>query len=580
MRIKMWNSIKQLVNICKKQKGPYLIAIILSILSVLCKILVYYGIYLVMDRAIHGNHDIFRYLILVATGFAGEYLFFSLASVRSHHATANLLAELRNQITSKMAKLSLGDLRSYTNGYYKKLLVEDVESLEKFLAHNVPEVSSGIGVSILLILLFLLIDWRLGIAAIINIPISYKVLSGMMKGAEEKVENYASSLEQMNASIIEYIHGMNVIKAYHRTDDKLNRLEGAVSQFRFYVIDWYRSCWKYLSGYAVLLRANLLILIPAAGTLFLMESCEISTILFFLMMSFSFTVPLTKLGEFTDTMPMLSETWNQIEDYLNKTEMQDAAQNVQLSDYSILFENVSFHYVEGIPAVKGLSFIAPQGEITALVGESGSGKSTTAKLAARFWDAASGQIYIGGIPISEIPICQLMDNMSFVFQNGCLFHDTIENNIRIGKPDATSEELYRAIKLASCKNIIDEKGLNAVIGGKGGIQLSGGECQRITLARAILKNAPILILDEATASSDAENQWEVQKAISALAKDKTVITIAHRLSSIVDARQILVFSAGEIAEQGTHQELIEKRGIYNRLYRSYLEGQSFRLETR
>jgi len=332
-----------------------------------------------------------------------------------------------------------------------------------------------------------------------------------------------------------------------------------------------------MSGYAVGMKANLVVLLPVSGILFLKGSCNVSTIIFFLMMSFSFTVPLTKLGEFTDTMPMLGETYKKIEDYITQKEMEDADTKVTLSDYTVQFENVTFRYDEDMPAVKNLSFTACQGEITALVGESGSGKTTTAKLAARFWDADSGEILIGGIPIKEIPITQLMDIVSFVFQDSYIFNDTIENNILIGKPDASYEELMEAIEKASCKEMISEKGLDKVIGGKDGIRLSGGEKQRIALARAILKNAPILILDEATASSDAENQLEIQKGISSLAQDKTVLTIVHRLSSIVDADKILVFSHGEIVEKGTHGDLINKKGKYSRLYKSYLDGRLFHL---
>ncbi len=574
----MINSIKQLIGICQSQKKAYRISVVFSILSVVSGIVAYYGIYLVINYVLNDNGKITTPLLYIALGLLGKYLFFSIASVKSHEATAKLLVEIRIRISEKMGNISLGSVRNHSNGYYKKLLVEDIESLEKFLAHNVPEVSSGIGVSLLLVSLFFIIDWRLAIAAIINIPISYKILSGMMGGSQEKMENYASSLETMNGSIIEYVHGMNVIKAYNSTDYKLGTLESTVETFRFYVVDWYRSCWKYMSGYAVGMKANLAVLLPVGGILFLADSCNISTIIYFLMMSFSFTVPLTKLGEFTDTMPMLAETYMQVEDYMNQKEMQNADREVSLLNYTVQFENVTFYYADDIPAVKNLSFTASQGEITALVGESGSGKSTTAKLAARFWDVDSGDVLIGGIPIKQIPIIQLMDTVSFVFQDSYMFNDTIENNIRIGKPNASHEEIMEAIEKAACKEVISEKGLNAMIGGKNGISLSGGEKQRIALARAILKNAPILILDEATASSDAENQWEIQKAISSLAQSKTVLTIVHRLSSIVDADKILVFSRGEIAETGIHNELINKNGIYSRLYKSYLNGRSFRLE--
>lgn len=574
----MLNSIKLLIGICKAQKKSYSLSIIFSILSVISGIIAYYGIYIVINYVLTDNDKIVMPLLYITFGFLGKYLFFSIASVKSHQATAKLLVEIRTKISKKMEKISLGDVRSHSNGYYKKLLVEDVESLEKFLAHNVTEVSSGIGVSVLLIILFIMIDWRLAIAATINIPISYKILSGMMSGSQEKMENYAYSLEKMNGSIIEYVHGMNVIKAYHCTDDKQLNLEATIETFRFYVVDWYHSCWKYMSGYAVGMKANLAVLLPVGGILFLTGSCNVSKIIFFLMMSFSFSVPLTKLGEFTDTMPMLGETYKQIEDYMGQKEMENVDMEVSLPDYTVKFKNVTFHYEENIPAVKNLSFTAYEKEITALVGESGSGKSTTAKLAARFWDVDKGEIFIGGISIKKIPVIQLMEIISFVFQDSYMFNDTIENNIRIGKPNASYEELMEAVEKAACKEVILEKGFDAMIGGKDGIRLSGGEKQRIALARAILKNSPILILDEATASSDAENQLEIQKAISSLAQNKTVLTIAHRLSSIVDADKILVFSHGEIVETGIHAELMNKKGSYSRLYKSYLAGRSFHLK--
>ncbi len=573
----MFNSVKELLLICKEKKGVYGLSIGCSIISVLCSITAYYYIYLVC-KCLMLRSDAIYPIIGMVISFLLHFSFSAFSSVLSHKATADLLCETRKKITEKMNKVSLGELQKYQSGYYKKLIIDDVESLERFLAHSVPEVSASICGAVLVTTVLFFINIPLAICSVITIPVAFKLLSQMMNGIEEKMGNYACSLENMNSSFIEYIQGMSVIKAYHKEGEMTKNLDSDIEKFRFYVVDWYRSCWKYLSGFTVLMKANLLLLVPISGILFLKQYISIEEILFVILMSFTYTVPMTKLMEFGDTMPMISENFSQIKHYLSLEELKEKDSLVNFDDYSLSFEDVKFGYKEGETAVYNLNFTAEEGKITALVGESGSGKSTTANLAARFFDSQQGIIRVGGVPIQEIPLKQLMNTISFVFQNSFLMEGTLEENIKMGKVDASETEIWEAAKKARCTEILKEKGLDFKVQGNNGMQLSGGEKQRLALCRAILKNAPVLILDEATASLDNENQKEIQEAITELAKNKTVLMIAHRLSTIVDSDQIIVFDKGKIVQKGPHTELIEQKGIYRNLFDNYTKSSKFVLK--
>ncbi|MCT4620294.1 MAG: ABC transporter ATP-binding protein/permease [Marinisporobacter sp.] len=575
----MMNSIQQLIHICKKEKKKYVISVLCGFLSVIFSIVPYYCIYRILTLFYQSNDQVGTYILWAMIGIVFRFVCFFISSYISHDATADLLYGIRLEILQKLERLSLGVVTKGNSGYYKKLIVEDVETLEKFLAHHVPEVSSSLGVPIFVGILLFIIDWRLALATIAIIPIAYKILSGMMNGSQEKMENYSTSLMNMNFSIIEYLQGMTVIKSFNKTNAATVKIDQTVDTFKYYVLDWYKSCWRYMSGFAVLIKANMIILLPISGILLLKGSVDSSTVMFFFLMSFSFSVPLVKLGEFTDTMPMIHQSFEKIRLFLEEEEIKDSDCEVNFQNYSIEFKNVSFSYTNSQQAVKNMSFIVEEGALTALVGKSGCGKSTIAKLSARFWDVDEGEILIGGIPIKKIPTQQLMDNISFVFQDTVIFNDTLRNNIRMGKPDATDEEIMKAAKLASCSKLVDEKGLDTIIGGVHD-QLSGGEKQRIAIARAILKNAPIIILDEATASSDAENQMEIQRAISNLSKNKTVLVIAHRLSTIIDSNKIVVLSKGEKIEEGKHRELMEKEGLYKIMYKKYEESLNFKISTK
>jgi ATP-binding cassette subfamily B protein len=572
----MISSIKGLINICLQEKRKFSFSVVFGFISVIFSIIPYYCTFRVITEIYYSNYQIRNYIIWAILGIIMRFSCFAISSYISHMATADLLYGIRLEMLNKLEGLSLGAVMQGNSGYYKKLIVEDVEGLEKFLAHHVPEVSSSLGVPIAVGILLFALDWRMALATVIIIPIAYKILSGMMQGSEEKMENYSNSLMNMNFSIIEYIQGMTVIKSFNKTDVARAKIETTVDNFKYHVLDWYKACWKYMSGFSILIKANLLVLLPTAGLLFLKGKIDISTIIFFFLMSFSFSVPLVKLGEFTDTMPMISQSYEQIKQFLSMEELKNCKKTVKFKNHSIEFKNVSFSYEDDKQVIKDISFVARGGELTALVGESGCGKSTIAKLAARFWDVDSGEILIGGIPVKEIPFQQLMDNISFVFQDTIIFHDTLRNNIRMGKPDATDEEIMEAAKLASCKDLVTQKGLDTVIGGTD-IKLSGGEKQRIAIARAILKDAPIIILDEATASCDAESQMEIQSAISNLSKNKTVLVIAHRLSTVEDANKIIALSEGIVKEEGLHSQLLAINGLYHNMYKKYQESLNFKI---
>jgi ATP-binding cassette subfamily B protein len=508
-----------------------------------------------------------------------RFAFFALSSYISHSTTADLLRDIRMEIIEKLNRISLGKAQEYDSGHYKKLLVDDVETLEKFMAHSIPEVTSSIGISIFTGVLLIIMDYRLAISVLIVIPVAYKILSGMMVGCEEKMENYGNSLGEMNMSLIEYIQGMQVIRTFNKTSSSSKKLSASIDNFRYYVLDWYKRCWKYMTGFNVLLKANLLLLIPVSGILYLNGSIGLGKIVFFLLMSFSFFVPLVKLGEFTDTFPMIQQSYFVIQEFLETAEMDYKEEEIKLEDYSITFENVSFSYVEGINVLENISFSANEKKLTALVGSSGCGKSTVGKLSARFWDPSQGSIYIGNVNINKIPMNQLMNTISFVFQDTVILKDTIRNNIRMGKPNASDEEILKAAKLASCDSFISKKGLDTMVGGLE-MSLSGGEKQRIAIARAILKDAPIIILDEATSSSDSENQMEIQRAISNLSKNKTVLAIAHRLSTITDADQIVTLDKGSISQIGRHSNLLETGGKYKELYDKYKKSLGYDLTSK
>lgn len=499
----------------------------------------------------------------------------SLASTLcSHFAAFNILYEFRIRLARKLVRLPMGFFTKRSTGDLKKIMGEDVERIELFVAHHFPDIVTAVVFPLLLIGYMFIVDWRLSLILILFLASALSIISTFYKQSRIKAftEKYLQAIGKMNSSLIEYIRGIQVVKTFTKSTSAYKQLNDDIKDYRDYV---YSVNKVYRSGYVwfqMLLLSPLLLIIPVAT--YYITNAEsytafLPTALMFFIFSFGIFFPVMKIMWIGSLLTQNTMGVQQIDDILYKEELDNYKDNKQLRNTSVIFDNVDFSY-DNTPILKNISFTAKPGTITALVGPSGAGKTTIAMLAARFWDVGGGEIRIGGAPIKQIKIKKLMEKVSFVFQDNMLFFDTIEENIRMGNKKATHDDIVRAAKAAQCHDFIVAlpDGYSTLVG-EGGTYLSGGEQQRIALARVVLKNAPIILLDEATAYADPENEGKILDAFAHLIKGKTVIVIAHRLSTIVNADQILYIDEGRIAESGTHSQLLEKKGSYEHMWNTY-----------
>ena len=565
-------------------------SVVLAVASTLAQFVPYVAILNILNElAAHAAHpeNVSQELVkhwgiicLVAFGCYGVLLFVSLMC--SQIAAYNILYELRVAITRKMAKLPLGFFTKRTTGDLKKIIGEDVERVELFVAHHIPDLTSAIVFPLLIIGWLFTIDWRLAliVLAVMLIAFFFQFSTTWSKKATEDTKGYMSIMGKLNASIIEYVRGMQVVKIFNRSSIALENLKKQIFGFRDFSNTITSTYAVTYLGFYNMLSAALLFIIPAA-IYFLLKAPSytgyISTVLIFLVLGGGIFFPMLKLMWMTNMLRQNSIGVDLMDGILKKEEITDPIQPQTPRDASIEFVNVSFAY-DKTEVLNNVSFTARPGTVTALVGVSGAGKSTIAMLAARFWDIEDGEIRIGGSHIKQIRTEDLMNTVSFVFQDNILFFDTIEENIRMGNKTATKEDVINTAKAAQCHDFIMqlEKGYDALVG-EGGTYLSGGEAQRIALARAILKDAPIVLLDEATAYADPENEGKILASFSQLIKGKTVMVIAHRLSTIRNADQILVIDKGTVAEQGKHDELVALGGLYKNMWDIYSRSREWKL---
>ena len=515
---------------------------------------------------------LWSYIALGAFFAFGVLTFASL--MLSHIAAFNILYEIRMQLVQKMVRLPLGFFSRRASGELKKIMSDDVERIELFIAHHIPDIVTALLFPLILVSYMFAVDWRLAIVVLAVLAMAFYVMGRMYTGKKirEVSKRYVETLGRMNASIVEYIRGIQVVKTFTESTNAYRKLNDDIKEYRKFANEVNVQYQPTYVGFLTILSSALLFIIPVAVWL-LVGSASYATfvpvLLMFLFFGVAVFFPVLKLlwiGSFLNQNNMGVQ---KIDDILYMDEIEEPDIPRHPKDASVEFRNVSFAY-DTTPIHKAISFISHPGTITALVGPSGAGKSTVAMLAARFWDVQSGEILIGGVPVKEIPTSVLMDNVAFVFQDNMLFFDTIEENIRMGNKTATFEEVARAACAAQCHEFIESlpNGYQTLVG-EGGIYLSGGEAQRIALARAILKDSPIILLDEATAFADPENEGKILAAFSHLIKGKTVLVIAHRLSTITNADRILYVDKGVIAEQGTHEQLLALKGEYARMWETY-----------
>ena len=515
---------------------------------------------------------LWSYIALGAFFAFGVLTFASL--MLSHIAAFNILYEIRMQLVQKMVRLPLGFFSRRASGELKKIMSDDVERIELFIAHHIPDIVTALLFPLILVSYMFAVDWRLAIVVLAVLAVAFYVMGRMYTGKKirEVSGRYVETLGRMNASIVEYIRGIQVVKTFTESTNAYRKLNDDIKEYRKFANEVNVQYQPTYVGFLTILSSALLFIIPVAVWLLVRSASYtafVPVILMFLLFGVTIFFPVLKLLWIGGFLNQNNMGIQKIDDILYMDEIEEPAVPRQPRDASVEFRDVSFAY-DSTPVLKAVSFIAHPGTVTALVGPSGAGKSTVAMLAARFWDIQEGEILVGGVPVKEISIPVLMDNVAFVFQDNTLFFDTIEENIRMGNQEATFEEVTRAAEAAQCHTFIEAlpDGYQTLVG-EGGTYLSGGKAQRIALARAILKDAPIILLDEATAFADPENEGKILDAFSHLTKGKTVLVIAHRLGTVTNADRILYMDKGVIAEAGTHEELLALGARYAQMWKTY-----------
>ena len=498
----------------------------------------------------------------------------------SHESAYHTLMNLRISLQGKLEKQPLGAIQENGVGSLKKMFIDDIESIELLLAHALPEGVANIAVPVFVFIAMFFVDWKLALLSLCSLPLGFVAMMFMYRAGTSKMDAYYGAARKMNNTIVEYINGMEVVKVFNRDGESYQRFETDVKNYRDFTLDWYKVCWPWMALYNSILPCVSLFVLPVGSYLVLRGYSTLPDLVLVLCMSFAVGAPLLRSLSFLSTLPQINYKIESLETMMNTPPLQQSEEPFAGAGYDISFENVRFTYKEE-EVLHGISLKVPEGSLTALVGESGSGKSTLAKLLVHYYDVDSGAVRIGGQDIREMSLEALNDQISYVSQEQFLFNMSLFENIRLGRLDASDEEVMEAAEKAQCMEFLGrlEKGIHTMAG-DGGRQLSGGERQRISLARAILKDAPIIILDEATAFMDPENEEKMNEAIAEVIRGKTVIVIAHRLLSIINADQICVLSKGRVADAGTHEQLLERCPAYQSLWKAAGESAAWKVSAR
>lgn len=505
--------------------------------------------------------------VAAAFGQVAKFFFTWRSSMMSHGIAFKALRTMREMMAEKMARVPMGTIVDTPTGTFKNRFIDNVNQLEDAIAHFMPELPSNVFAPVLAMAIVFAIDWRMGLAGIATIPLGILFYLGMMRGYKEKMARYIASEQAMNATLVEYVNGIQVIKAFGRSASSYGSFSRAVAEYHDSTLAWFRQSWVWMALVKAVVPCTLLVSLPLG--VWLLSTGQLGLPAFMVCISIppGFIGGVLKFAQAASQISRMDACLNVIWDFLGLPELTRPQERVELFGDSFSFENVSFSYHEGEEVLHDVSFQTKPGSITAIVGPSGSGKSTVAKLMAGFWDASGGAIRYGGHDVRDIPFGQLMEHVAYVAQDTFLFDRTIADNIRMGRQDATDAEVEEAARAAGAYEFIERlpQGFDTPAG-EAGARLSGGERQRITIARAMLKNADVVILDEATAYADPENEALVERAISELVAGKTLVTIAHRLSTITGADQIIVMDAGRIIARGRHGDLLASCPLYARMW--------------
>ena len=551
-------------------------SVILSVISVASGLVPYYCVFRMIEAFAAGRltvQAIGLWCGYALLAYLVKVVFFGFSTMLSHYAAYHILEGLRLRVADRFLHAPLGEVTAHSIGEIKNLVVDKIENIEPPLAHMIPEGMGHLVLPVVSIAALACIDWRVALASLITVPFSLICMMLTFRISGKNFNKYNDSNAAMNSTIVEYIEGIEVIKAFGRTGASYDKYAKSIMDYRTFVLKWLSSTWVTFKLAFALFPSTLLGTLPMCLWLGTGGAITAAEAALGVMLSMSMVTSLAKLEVFSNEIKGMQMTVEELQQYLDMPELPEPECRAELSGHGVTLKQVRFSYtgeVEG-EVLHGVDLDIPQGSFTALVGPSGGGKSTVAKLISRFWDVTEGTITIGGVDVREMPLSQLADTVSFVTQDNFLFRCSLKENIRLGNPKASDEEVVAAARAAQCEEFIARlpQGYDTPAG-EAGKRLSGGEKQRIAIARMILKNAPVVILDEATAFTDPENEAKIQQSIAALAKGKTLLVIAHRLSTVCGADNIVVLNDGKIVAQGRQEQLLETCPLYRQMWRAHI----------
>ena len=565
------------------KKGQYIVSVFFALLSVACCIAPYFIIARIVQQLLAGVRDWHLFLKecgITAAFWAGNVLFHAISTSMSHIATFNLLGNIRKSMCDKLTRLPLGTVLDMPSGSLKNIIVERIDSMETTLAHIVPEYTSNIILSAVLVVYLFILDWRLALACMAVVPVGVIAMCFMMKDGPARFKYALDKTKALNDTAVEYINGIEVIKAFGKSKSSYERFVVAAQEGSACYVEWMRDCiWPHAIA-TVVTPTLLFSLLPIGGFMFLHGTIDASLFITVIILAVSAIQPFLVAFTYHDDIAKAGAIFGEVGAIMTLDELERPAIDVKKpADNSIVLKDVRFSYHKGIDGeekkeiLHGINMTLPQGSYTAFVGPSGSGKSTIARLIASLWDVDSGSVEIGGVNIKDLSLQEYNSRVAYVSQDNFLFDMSVRENIRLGRQNATDAEVEEIARKAGCYDFIMslENGFDTIVGGSG-THLSGGERQRIAIARAMMKDAPIVILDEATAYTDPENEAIIQKSVAQLVKGKTLIVIAHRLSTVKDADKLYVIKDGVIDSEGTHEELLAKNGLYANMWKAHIES--------
>lgn len=575
------NWVKILFSFAAPCKGKMALSVFCAILSVAGGFIPFWAVYEILLAFINQNVTLNGILIWCLVGAAGYLLRVAchgISTILAHISAYTILEGIRLKIADRLMKAPLGEVMGRRIGYLKNIIMDKVEDLEPPLAHMIPELTSNLLLPVAIFIWMLVIDWRMGLAVLISPVLAMIPMFFLMRNYNSQYAAYMEANNHVNSIIIEYVEGIEVVKAFNQSTSSYEKFVNAVQSFKEFTLAWFKSTWKSMNLMMAIMPTTLLGVLPVGLLLVQNGSISPAELAMGIILSLSIVGPLMKATTFINEAKSMEYAVEAANELLNLPVLPDSGKIVSIPHNDIALKHVTFSYdgSEQNEVLHDVNLELPEGSFTALVGPSGGGKSTIARLIARFWDVTGGSITIGGKNVKELSIRQLSELVSFVTQDNFLFNCSLKENIRLGNPNATDEKVYAAAKAACCDEFIVrlDKGYDTPAG-DAGKRLSGGEKQRIAIARAILKNAPIVILDEATAFTDPQNEDKIQKSIMALSKGKTLLVIAHRLSTIQNADQIVVLKKGRIVDCGKQEELLKRCPLYADMWKAHIGAKNW-----